>query len=201
MKAEAQPQERPLHEQIHHTEFSIPPDVAPKPSTPVGSPLPVPAEAKSPLPEPTTPANSPDRAKLPEVQLNDPPVPGAVHLLSQPAHQEMKFSWNTPDFGHIEIRTTVDHDRVGALVAAPDATLRESLRSELDSLTRALGQHSLELGDFHTSDSGTNANSRHYHDSNTGDRNPNYQFHRSMIDTPAPYRRDAMHAGMVDLHA
>ncbi|HEX6880531.1 MAG TPA: flagellar hook-length control protein FliK, partial [Terriglobales bacterium] len=69
--------------------------------------------------------------------------------------QEMQFTYTTPEFGEIEIRTTVKHDQVGAMISVPDPRLRELLHSNLDYLDNALSQQSLQLGTFQatTSDS------------------------------------------------
>jgi len=78
--------------------------------------------------------------------------PGAMHLVSRLDHQELRFGWNNQDFGRIEVRTTLSHDRVDATVSVPNAQLRDSLRAELGSLDRALASHSLELSQFSTFD-------------------------------------------------
>jgi hypothetical protein len=136
-----------------------------------------------------------------ELPLTDAPAPGSIHLLARVERQEMHFGWNTPEFGHIELHTTIEHDRVGAVVAVPDAGLRDSLQSDLDSLTRALAEHSLELGQFQASDSGANPESRRNNDSSTIGTVTGRQLRETVIGIPLLPQHELTHIGLLDLRA
>lgn len=87
-------------------------------------------------------------------------TPGAVHLMTRVEHQELRFGWTSQEFGRIEVRTTLEHNRVGATISAPDSQLRESLREHVASLDHALSGHTLELSSFTTSDNSASQEGR-----------------------------------------
>jgi hypothetical protein len=127
-------------------------------------------------------------------------VPGGTQLLLRLSHQEMRFGWNTPDFGHIEVRATVEHDRVGAVVSA-DARLCDSLEADLGSLSRSLANQSLRLAQFQTSSSNSNGNA-------TPDQNAPATAQRVARDEGANGRLHevgepilSIHQGALDLRA
>ena len=108
--------------------------------------------------KPGSPVSGPE----PSTRVPEGFVPGGNNLLLRLERQEMRFGWNTPEFGHVEVRATVEHDRIGAVVAA-DSRLCDSLQSDLGSLSRALSSHSLELSYFQTSNSGPHGNAERDH--------------------------------------
>jgi hypothetical protein len=141
-----------------------------------------------------------DRAAQIETPLVEAPTPGSVHLLSRVERQEMRFQWNTPEFGHVEVRTTVDHERVGAVVAVPDQNFRDSLQSDLGTLSRALADHSLELTDFQTSNSGSNPQSRQQSETYTTSTGKNWLS--AVPNTTVPTGGHTVsHVGLLDLRA
>ncbi|MGE5111439.1 MAG: hypothetical protein ACM3JB_11315 [Acidobacteriaceae bacterium] len=145
---------------------------------------------------PSSPVSGPE----PSTRVPEGFVPGGNHLLLRLERQEMRFGWNTPEFGHVEVRATVEHDRIGAVVDA-DSRLCDSMQSDLGSLRRALSNHSLELSYFQTSNSGSHGNaeqdrSREFR-GDTRAANENFR--------PLPekiHRTDStVHSGALDLRA
>jgi hypothetical protein len=128
--------------------------------------------------------------------------PGAIHLVSKLERQELRFGWNSKEFGRIEVRTILEHDRVGAVVSVPDAHLRDSLQAEIGSLNRALAGHSLELSQFSAFDSSTSrdANREPYSQPQTGTPIWNAS-ERNQASSLASKNVNRAHAGLLDLRA
>lgn len=137
------------------------------------------------------------------LQFNDlRSEPGAVHLVSKLEHQELRFGWNSQDFGRIEVRTTLEHDRVGAIVSVPDAHLRDSLQAEIGSLNRALASHSLELSQFSAFDSSTPRDANREQDSQSQTGSPNWNAKgRNQASSLTSKNVIRAHAGLLDLRA
>ncbi|MDT8066846.1 MAG: hypothetical protein ROO76_01635 [Terriglobia bacterium] len=135
-----------------------------------------------------------------EWRLPESFVPGASQMLSRLSHQEMRFGWDTPDFGRVEIRAMVDHDRVGAVVSA-DARLCDSLHADLASLSRSLANQSLELAHFQTSSSGSDGGAGRGQD--TGGRSERDASSDGESWRPLEIRKSVLsiHQGALDLRA
>lgn len=126
---------------------------------------------------------------------------GAAHLVTRLEHQELRFGWNSPDFGRIEVRTTVEHNRVNAVISVPDSQLRDSLQAELGSLHRALADHSLELSHFST-DSGASRNAPHDAEPEPYTNHPIWNTEREReVSAPQVSIAIGAHIGLLDLRA
>lgn len=160
-----------------------------------------PTEINTPARTPELPEPHRATGKTPEWTVDVPVTPGAVHLLTRVERQEMRFGWNTPDFGRIEVHTTLERDRVGATVAVPDLRMRESLQAESALLGRALADRALELGNFQTLDSGSHSQG---HDANPNQQSVAPRWHLPRSGSAVPYHaklRSTYHIGSLDLRA
>ena len=196
----------------------------PVPTKAIEQPIPVPvpraSEQHSPgaLAQPLTPAPAsvhavdvPAQSRLREQQLpsqstvpadsNLPRIePGSAQLVNRLEHQELRFGWNTQDFGRIEIRTVLEHNRVDASVSVSNPHLRDSLQAEIGTLNRALADHSLELSRFSAFDSACRDSGRQ-HAQPQGVASLSWsgtQKEPALVFTSATTRS---HSGLLDLHA
>ena len=84
---------------------------------------------------------------LPDVRDKHPTSaawPGA-RLLGRMGQTEMHVGVRTPDFGTIEVHTTVNQNHVDAVIATAHPELRSAMQTELASLQHAMGRHQLQL--------------------------------------------------------
>ena len=87
-----------------------------------------------------------------------PTVLQSVQVLERMGKSEIRLGLNSSNFGSIELRTSVNQDRVGASIATSHAELRTAMIAEMPSLERAIAQHQMSLDSLQLdSRSGTQA--------------------------------------------
>jgi len=136
---------------------------------------PVTADARQAAPGSRVPADSghnagPDIAPIAPRDADSAPAAPVVvqsaRVLERMGQTEMRVGVNSASFGNIEVRASVQQDRVGAAIATSHTELRAAMAVEMPSLERAMEQHQLRLAAFdlgaHTGsrDSGSAAQQR-----------------------------------------
>jgi flagellar hook-length control protein FliK len=77
------------------------------------------------------------------------PVLQSARVLERMGQSEIRVGLNTANFGNLELRTTVNQDRVAATLATSHSELRAALAAEMPSLEHAMAQRQLTLDSFH----------------------------------------------------
>lgn len=69
----------------------------------------------------------------------------SAHLLRRIEHTEIRLGLNTEKFGTVRLKTSIEAERVGAVIDTSHPGLKAALVSEAPSLEKAISQHRLQL--------------------------------------------------------
>jgi flagellar hook-length control protein FliK len=85
-------------------------------------------------------------------ELNASPLQSA-RMTGNETQAEMQVGFHTADYGHVEIKTTLQNSVVGATIAVEHAALREQIVSALPELRHSFSERQITLDSLTVSDS------------------------------------------------
>ena len=122
---------------------------------------------KSPITESNAESNAPEQgastaalARAPEA--SDGPNPLQMHsarLSGNENQAEVQVALQTADYGHVEIKTTLQNSTLGATIAVEHSNLREQIVSALPELRHSFAERQITLESLTVSDSLSSATS------------------------------------------
>jgi flagellar hook-length control protein FliK len=77
----------------------------------------------------------------------------SAHLTGNDTLAEMQVGLHTSDYGHVEIKTTLQNSAVGATIAVEHAALREQIVSALPELRHSFSERQITLDSLTVNDS------------------------------------------------
>jgi hypothetical protein len=83
----------------------------------------------------------------------------SAQLLRRLEHAEIRIGVNSDNFGPVRLQTSLEADRVAALVETAHPALRAALLTEAGTLEKAMAQHRLQLQTFHVGGGQAHCNS------------------------------------------
>ena len=118
---------------------------------------------KPPIAEPNAPEQGASTAALaPAPEPSDGPNPLQMHsarLTGNENQAEVQVALQTADYGHVEIKTTLQNSTLGATIAVEHSNLREQIVSALPELRHSFAERQITLESLTVSDSLSSATS------------------------------------------